>query len=865
MKEKVIKKKNKIILKTITILILLIMCSFMETRIVYGTNAYLRNGVLYLGYDQYNGGGFVHKFNPGHLTMDEATFTPDQLGKFKVTRIHFGYTVLKGKLEDLANSIGISYATLEEKCTVTITIQGKNTITTTVPAFENNNGYIDVAGGEVEVAANGTLKVNITHNLYEYLRSGTGKGDYLSEYNANLVQVEIKTIQLQITEGVIDEITSNLHVSELNGTKFPETAKGKIPQIGRREFIEVRDYADNNEMGTCALDISGLKNEQDFKINITAYSDRSQPYKGYVLNANCDVIGSVNLILSGGNTKEGSIKKSELGNLTNAKYLWIVPQGKDNTDKSYYIYEQNAKFKVKRSKVANKYLCSSDGTDTLFTNDMKYSIKATVEIGDTGDKRTELTNGTERRVFGSKIRYNYDKPSVASDVTVQNMTFSGTSNYSIAISNVEGGDLYLYLHKKGANFINASDSDFYSKKVVKSGSSLTVDLKDLGLGKGDISNYELIIIPFSYGEAKSEGYKVHKLENTKEPTKPATYYINPTSLSAGQTITANITVTKKDDELGDSNLQPVTESEESPDDSGGNTEVAGAIERQDKPGIVESLLNSLFHALGWLVEQVLNIAFNTAAGGTEKMPTVDSIVFNASDDGWKAVRIDYFRTGTDASVAGKLKDTVSTLYVSFVAIAVIAYAFILVYTGMRIVMASLSTEKAKYKQMFMHWITGLLLLFVGHYAMGIIVEINDAASQLVQQVAIKQDSGGKVANMQTYFKQKGWSTDYHRKAWHGGREDYKGPDLVKTIIWIILLGKTITLAIFYIKRLLMITFLIIIFPLVTISYALDKMGDGKSQILDAWFKEYLVNVLMNLMHGITYALVVGIAVGAMGG
>jgi len=56
-----------------------------------------------------------------------------------------------------------------------------------------------------------------------------------------------------------------------------------------------------------------------------------------------------------------------------------------------------------------------------------------------------------------------------------------------------------------------------------------------------------------------------------------------------------------------------------------------------------------------------------------------------------------------------------------------------------------------------------------------------------------------------------------------------------------------------------IAFLIIIAPLVTVTYSIDKIGDGKSQALNAWLKEFSYTVLIQPFHCITY-----LALGSIG-
>ena len=60
----------------------------------------------------------------------------------------------------------------------------------------------------------------------------------------------------------------------------------------------------------------------------------------------------------------------------------------------------------------------------------------------------------------------------------------------------------------------------------------------------------------------------------------------------------------------------------------------------------------------------------------------------------------------------------------------------------------------------------------------------------------------------------------------------------------------------YAKRLLMIGFLIVISPLITITYSIDKAGDGKAQAFSIWFNELVTNILIQPLHAIIYLIFV---------
>lgn len=89
---------------------------------------------------------------------------------------------------------------------------------------------------------------------------------------------------------------------------------------------------------------------------------------------------------------------------------------------------------------------------------------------------------------------------------------------------------------------------------------------------------------------------------------------------------------------------------------------------------------------------------------------------------------------------------------------------------------------------------------------------------------------------------------------------HKHDRLILMLAYGIMVGQTLVLLILYYKRAFMIAFLITIFPLVAMTYVLDKVGDKRAQSFGIWFKEYTVNVIVQIFHATVYALLVGTSV-----
>ncbi len=216
-------------------------------------------------------------------------------------------------------------------------------------------------------------------------------------------------------------------------------------------------------------------------------------------------------------------------------------------------------------------------------------------------------------------------------------------------------------------------------------------------------------------------------------------------------------------------------------------------------------------------------------------------------------------------VSGTIAKSVNDFYSFFVKIAIVAYMVILLYVGIRILLNAGTDKQAKYKEYLLYWVEGILILFFFPYIMKYTIIINNAfveyiynnkgiAGTLMAQPSTQTAAGG-MSGMETGVQGiintlKG-GTDYMSVMFLDGWE--KGW-LVYAICFSVMVMQVLMLLIIYFKRLLIIVFLIVCFPFVTISYAIDKLGDGKSQAFGNWYKEFALNVFTNSFHAIIYVI-----------
>ena len=211
------------------------------------------------------------------------------------------------------------------------------------------------------------------------------------------------------------------------------------------------------------------------------------------------------------------------------------------------------------------------------------------------------------------------------------------------------------------------------------------------------------------------------------------------------------------------------------------------------------------------------------------------------------VEINFFDFNTSNEIASAIRTNVAIWYTSIRNIAAIALAIIAVYVGIRMAISTIAEDKAKYKTMLYDWLTSLALLFILHYIMIFTININTAFINVLSS-GLSNESFGSITD--TFLHEA--LTNYSFTTGMGC-----------ALVYMILQAVTFVFLITYIKRMITLAFLIVISPLVTITYSIDKMGDGKSQALNVWFKEYVYNILIQPFHCISYRVLAESAIQLM--
>ncbi len=208
--------------------------------------------------------------------------------------------------------------------------------------------------------------------------------------------------------------------------------------------------------------------------------------------------------------------------------------------------------------------------------------------------------------------------------------------------------------------------------------------------------------------------------------------------------------------------------------------------------------------------------------------------------------------GGQQTISSALRETIANWYNALRMLALAGMLVILVYVGIRMIISTSGSDKAKYKNMLMDWLIAVCMLFFLHYIMLFTIRVTESITAMINTASQNGDTWIQVG------------TNYIRTNMMGAvRFQAENNDLYVqagyTVMYIMLVAYTVIFGFRYLKRVLNVAFLTIISPLIVIMYPIDKIGDGKSQGFSIWIKDYIFNAALQPMHLILYTVLLGSA------
>ncbi len=274
-------------------------------------------------------------------------------------------------------------------------------------------------------------------------------------------------------------------------------------------------------------------------------------------------------------------------------------------------------------------------------------------------------------------------------------------------------------------------------------------------------------------------------------------------------------------------------------------------------GFVTGILARIVNILALLFDVIISSITITGEkiDGNEKSPfwlTIDRIVFNRVS----LFNINYFDTGVEYDIGdktvitsnesnNKIKESIRPVYYICRILAIVISLMVLIYIGIRMALSTVASDQAKYKKMFLSWLESILLIFLMPYIMTALIGVGNVLTSVFYTIRNSLVGDGNVFE------------DTVRLQLLKNTLSFFGLKLTmwSMVYWCLLFMEAKFLFL-YAKRFLMVGLLIIVSPLITITYPIDKIGDGKAQAFSNWMQEFLINVFIQPLHALIYLVFV---------
>lgn len=237
--------------------------------------------------------------------------------------------------------------------------------------------------------------------------------------------------------------------------------------------------------------------------------------------------------------------------------------------------------------------------------------------------------------------------------------------------------------------------------------------------------------------------------------------------------------------------------------------------------------------------------------------TIERTVFNEV----AIFNIDFFNTGetftnglgshTETIYQQKsnmdIKESVAKWFYTCRIFAMMINAVVLIYVGIRMAISTIASEEAKYKKMLIDWAESMILLFLLHYIMYAMIYLGQVILNVINGLRYSAIADGGLVSFEDIII----NNIYLAFTTTSGVQ----LAMYSLFFWF-LTGLHIKFFLTYMKRMFTVMFLAIIAPFITVTFPIDKMGDGKAQAFEAWFKELLINILIQPIHAGIYLVFV---------
>lgn len=205
----------------------------------------------------------------------------------------------------------------------------------------------------------------------------------------------------------------------------------------------------------------------------------------------------------------------------------------------------------------------------------------------------------------------------------------------------------------------------------------------------------------------------------------------------------------------------------------------------------------------------------------------------------------------------QLRRLVSNWYQIIRLLSIAAMLVVLIAVGIKMAISTIASDKAVYKRMLVDWVVGMIMIFAIHYFMifvinmtNILVDVIEQSAQSINKVSLSQVSGEETIEISNEEIELSVYEELRTRAYDAKLSN----GLIGMVMYMTLVFFAYKYTIIYLKRLFTIIVLTLMAPAVGVSYALQKVLSGKSSTLKTWMTEYIMNMIIQVVHALMYAI-----------
>lgn len=252
--------------------------------------------------------------------------------------------------------------------------------------------------------------------------------------------------------------------------------------------------------------------------------------------------------------------------------------------------------------------------------------------------------------------------------------------------------------------------------------------------------------------------------------------------------------------------------------------------------VIPLIINKMLALVAFNDQTTMNID-----GKSKSVFTIEGLLTNQ----YPIFNIDLFSetpSGPNSQFSNDIKQSAAVWYVSIRNIALVGMVISLIYVAIRMAIATVAEEKAKYKKMLTSWFIGLVLIFVIHYIIIIMLRLSSEFIDFIK-TAIETDTSTS-----------GMEKDILGNLWNTLNKTDGAQKIYIVILYMVLTYYELKFFIMYMFRVFKVFILTIIAPIIALTYPIDTIGDGRAQAFNHWFRMIMMEIFVQPIQLVIYII-----------